>query len=185
MKKPSAAPTGNEVRFGENEIIVSKTDLRGIITYANPVFVRVSGYSVTELVGSPHNLVRHPDMPRCVFHLLWERLKAGHEVFAYVNNLARSGDHYWVFAHVTPSFDPSGNVVGYHSSRRVPYPDALSKVKELYAQLLKAEKAEVVPTRGLEAGRALLDRTLRDAGMAYDPFVFGLSQSTRLESLAA
>lgn len=75
-------PTGRAVSFDENEFIVSKTDMRGRITYCNDVFVRVSGYSEAELLNAPHSLIRHPDMPRCVFKFLWDRISAGHEVFA-------------------------------------------------------------------------------------------------------
>ncbi|MBL4885738.1 MAG: PAS domain S-box protein [Planctomycetaceae bacterium] len=84
MKEPSIVLTGIEQTFKEDEIIVSKTDLKGIITYANPVFLRVAGYSEREVLGRPHNLIRHPAMPRCVFKLLWDTLEQGEEIF--VNN---------------------------------------------------------------------------------------------------
>ena len=102
MERPR--PTGREISFGEDEIIVSKTDTRGVITYSNTVFQRVSGYTEEELQGKPHSIIRHPDMPRCVFRLLWDTVQSGHELFAYVLNLAKNGDGYWVFAHITPSF---------------------------------------------------------------------------------
>lgn len=111
--------TGVERYFDEEEVIVSKTDVKGIITYANRVFLRVAGYDEEGLLGRPHNIIRHPDMPRCVFKLLWDKLEQQEEVFAYVVNLAKNGDHYWVFAHVTPSIDRRSRVVGYHSNRRV------------------------------------------------------------------
>jgi PAS domain S-box-containing protein len=113
-------PTGIENILGEEELIVSKTDLKGRITYANDVFIRMAKYSWKELVGAPHSLVRHPQMPRCVFKLLWDTLQAKQEIFAYVVNLAKDGSHYWVFAHVTPTLDDDGNIVGYHSNRRKP-----------------------------------------------------------------
>ena len=84
MAAPSIVPTGREAFFAPEDIIVSKTDLRGVITYANGVFQRVSGYSEAELIGRPHNLIRHPDMPACVFRLLWDALNEGSEIFAYV-----------------------------------------------------------------------------------------------------
>src|ERR687897_472191 len=84
----SVRPTGVERTFSPDELIVSKTDPRGVITYANDVFLRVSGYAMDEVIGQPHNLIRHPDMPRAVFQLLWETLAAGRELFAYINNLA-------------------------------------------------------------------------------------------------
>lgn len=182
MARPTIAPTGREVRFDDEEIIVSKTDLRGVITYANDVFARVSGYSRRELIGQPHNLIRHPAMPRCVFRVLWETLQDGREIFAYVINQARNGDHYWVFAHVTPSYDPAGRMVGYHSNRRVPYPDALPAVQALYAQLVAEEQRHVGLEDGIRASLALLHNALAQSGKSYGEFVFGLSQQTRLQN---
>lgn len=167
-------PTGIERRFAEDEVIVSKTDPRGIITYANEVFVRVSGYREDELLGAPHSIVRHPEMPRCVFRLLWERVAAGHEVFAYVLNLARDGAHYWVHAHVTPTFGPDGRIVGYHSNRRVPEPAAVDAARALYATLRAEEQAKRTRPEGLYASSALLERVLAGKGVSYDEFVWSL-----------
>lgn len=171
-------PNGREVYFGEEEIIVSKTDLKGVITYANDVFVRVSGYSEAELLGRPHNLIRHPEMPACVFQLLWDTLKQKQEIFAYVVNMARDGSAYWVFAHVTPSYDLAGNHIGYHSNRRVPYLDALPAVKALYAKLLQVERRYPTKKEAIEASTAVLLKTLADAGVSYSQFVFSLSKWT-------
>lgn len=184
MARPPVAPTGREVSFDEDQIIVSKTDLRGIITYANDVFQQVSGYSEAELLGEPHNILRHPRMPACVFRLLWDTLKSGEEIFAYVLNLAKNGDEYWVFAHVTPSFDARGQIVGYHSNRRVPFADALPKVRALYAQLLALEKAAPDRARGMEAGLEAVTSLLAQQGKDYAEFVFGLSEHTRMEAVA-
>ena len=96
--------TGVERTFGEDEIIVSKTDLTGRITYANDVFLRISGYAEAEVLGQPHSIIRHPGTPRAVFSLLWRTIESGREIFAYVVNRAKNGDHYWVLAHVTPTF---------------------------------------------------------------------------------
>jgi PAS domain S-box-containing protein len=178
-------PTGRERHFAEDEIIVSKTDLRGIITYANDVFLRVSGYSESELLGAPHSILRHPEMPRCVFKLLWDTIKSGDEIFAYVLNLAKDGSHYWVFAHVTPSYDLSGQHVGYHSNRRVPYPDALEKVRPLYAQLLAVEKRAANPNAGMEASFKMLVELLQSQNTDYSRFVFSLSEHTQLAAATA
>lgn len=177
--------TGHERTFEPSEIIVSKTDTKGRITYANQVFQRVAGYTEAELLGKPHSIVRHPDMPRCVFKYLWDTIAAGREVFAYVLNRAKCGDHYWVFAHVTPSFDRSGRVVGYHSNRRVPYPDALGKVKDLYARMLAEEKRHGDYHSGMAAATRILTDLLASRGQTYSEFVFGLSERTRLERRAA
>lgn len=167
-------PSGIERSFGEDEIIVSKTDLQGKITYANDVFLRVSGYEEEELLGAPHSIIRHPEMPRAVFKLLWDVLGTGHEIFAYVNNMARDGANYWVLAHVTPSYDAEGKIVGYHSNRRVPEPAKVAKIKPIYAALLDAEKRHADRRDGLVASVALLEGTLAQIGKTYEEFVWTL-----------
>ncbi|MEZ5973529.1 MAG: PAS domain-containing protein [Planctomycetota bacterium] len=167
-------PSGKEVLFTRDEIIVSKTDLKGRITYANRVFQRVSGFTEAELIGKPHNMIRHPDMPRCVFQLLWDTVQSGTELFAYVVNLARNGDHYWVLAHVTPTFDNSGNIIGYHSNRRVPERDAIAKIEPLYKALLAEEAAHADRKEAIAASTAMLTSSLASLGMEYDEFAFSL-----------
>ncbi|MCC7012891.1 MAG: PAS domain-containing protein [Planctomycetes bacterium] len=169
-----ATPTGRERFLGEDELIVSKTDVEGRITYANKTFQKIAGYSEDELLGAPHNIVRHPDMPRCVFRLLWDTIGSGREIFAYVLNMAKTGDHYWVFAHVTPSFDASGRIVGYHSNRRAPERSAVKKAHELYQVILAEERKHQSPQRQVEAGLALVTKVLTDAKISYDEFVFSL-----------
>lgn len=185
MRKLAVAPTGREVRFGDDEIIVSKTDLKGIITYANDVFLKVAGYTEAEILGQPHNAIRHPEMPACVFKLLWDTLQSGQEIFAYVLNQAKNGDHYWVFAHVTPSYNAQGECVGYHSNRRVPYPDAMPKVQELYRQLLAEERRHADYRTGMEASTRMLVDLLQRSGVDYSQFVFSLSRHTALQRRAA
>lgn len=184
MARPDLLLTGIERTFGDDEIIVSKTDVRGVITYANDVFCRVAGYREAELLGQPHNIIRHPAMPGGVFKLLWDTLASGSEIFAYVLNRARNGDHYWVFAHVTPSFDRTGQVVGYHSNRRVPYADALPKVQALYAALLDEEKKHRERATAVAASVAMVVDTLKGAGLSYSEFVFSLSEKTRFGAAA-
>lgn len=180
MARPTTAPTGRERTFAEHEIIVSKTDTHGVITYANDVFLRVAGYTEDEVLGQPHNFIRHPDMPRCVFALLWDTLRSGQEIFAYVVNMAKNGDHYWVFAHITPSHDPEGRLIGYHSNRRAMYADALPKVRDLYARLRLEEQKHKEPAKAVEAGHRLLVSLLREHKMDYAEFVFSLSHHTQL-----
>ncbi|MFB9879034.1 PAS domain-containing protein [Planobispora siamensis] len=164
-----------ERTFAPDEIIVTKTDLQGRITYANDVFVRVSAYPEQELLGQPHNIIRHPDMPRCVFALLWEEIRQGGEIFAYVLNLARDGAHYWVLAHVTPSRDAAGRTIAYHSNRRVPGRDAVREIQALYASLVAEERRHARPADAIAASTALLDKTLKERGMTYDEFVWSLA----------
>lgn len=174
MHKSAVTPTGEERTFGRNEIIVSKTDLKGRVTYANEVFLRVSGYREDEVIGRPHSLIRHPAMPRCVFKLLWDTIQGGQEIFAYVLNLAADGAHYWVLAHVTPTFDASGAIIGYHSNRRTPTRAALDRVEPLYAALLAEERKHDHPIAAMEASGRLLADQLEALGMTYDEFVWSL-----------
>ena len=167
-------PTGAESPFGEEELIVSKTDLKGRITYANDVFLRVSQYALKDVLGEPHSLIRHPDMPRCVFKLLWDTIQAKSEIFAYVLNMARNGDHYWVFAHVTPTFDAQRNIVGYHSNRRKPTPAQIGKIKPLYAALLAEENRHDSRKDGMARGHEMLAGMLKEKGLDYDEFVFAV-----------
>ena len=166
--------TGVERHFPEHELIVSKTDTRGVVTYANRVFLKLAGYSENEVIGKPHNIIRHPDMPRCVFKLLWDTISSGREIFAYVVNRSRNGDHYWVFAHVTPSFDEQGRIVGYHSNRRVPRREAINAVVPIYRQLLEIEERHGDPKAGMAASFDAMVSLLKSQGMDYDQFVFTL-----------
>lgn len=166
--------TGVERFFHRDEVIVSKTDTKGRITYANRVFQNIAGYTEAQLLGAPHSIVRHPGMPRCVFKLLWDTISSGKEIFAYVVNRCSNGDHYWVFAHVTPTFDPSGNIVAYHSSRRVPERTALDKVIPLYKTLIDIENKSSDRKVGMDASLKAVTSLLAEKGMHYDEFVFTL-----------
>lgn len=175
MRQARVAPSGIERSFGGDEIIVTKTDLRGHITYANDVFLRVSAFDETEVIGRPHSLIRHPDMPRCIFDRLWSTLQDGREMFAYVVNLAQDGAHYWVYAHVTPSTDRAGTRVGYHSNRRVPSRAALDRVQPLYRRLVAEEQRHPRPADALAASTALLEAELSATGLDYDAYVWSLA----------
>lgn len=174
----TVAPTGIERPFADDEIIVSKTDPTGHLTYVNDVFLRVSGFARHELIGAPHSVIRHPDMPRAIFRVLWDGLGAGREVFAYVCNLAADGGHYWVFAHVTPTVDGAGRTVGYHSNRRTVDRTKLPAVQRLYAELRALERRHEQGEGGrraaVEASTAHLTRLLADRGCSYDEFVWSL-----------
>ncbi|MFC4067756.1 PAS domain-containing protein [Actinoplanes subglobosus] len=175
MKTTRVRPTGRERTFSDGELIVTKTDTRGSITYANDVFLRISALDEDDALGQPHNLIRHPDMPRAVFKLLWDTLKEKREIFAYVVNLAADGAHYWVFAHVTPSFDAAGRVVGYHSNRRVPSREAVAAADDLYRVLRAAEGRHDRAPDAVAAGHATLQRILAERDRTYDELVWDLS----------
>lgn len=175
MARQNITPSGVEKTFRPDQIIVSKTDLQGRLTYVNDLFVEISGYPESELVGQPHKVIRHPDMPRSVFGLLWEKITAGEEIFAYVMNLSADGSHYWVLAHVTPTFDVSGKVVGYHSNRRTADREVVEVITALYQRLSAAERRHSGAREAATAGRELLDQELDAAGLSYDEYVWALS----------
>ena len=167
--------TGVERTFKENELIVSKTNLKGHITYANRLFIDLSGYEEKDLIDAPHAILRHPHMPRCVFKLLWDTIQDKRELFAYVINRCANGDHYWVFAHVTPSFDANNNVTGFHSNRRVPKRSTIDGViKPLYEKLLAEENRHANRKDGMNAGYAMLENILKEKGVGYDEFIFSV-----------
>jgi len=168
------APIDREVFFPEGDIIVSKTDIKGRITYANKTFCHIAGYHEAELLGQPHSILRHPDMPRAVFKLLWDTIASGKEIFAYVKNIAKGGEYYWVFAHVTPSFDRQKNIVAYHSNRRVPRRDAVEAIAPLYAAVLAEEARHKNGKDALAAGVDCVINALKAQGKTYEEFVLKL-----------
>ncbi|MHC4894194.1 MAG: PAS domain-containing protein [Planctomycetota bacterium] len=172
---PRPEPTGRERVLPEDELIVSKTDPSGVIRYANRTFCDLAGYSEEELLGAPHSIVRHPAMPRAVFAHLWSELEAGREVFAYVVNLAKDGDHYWVLAHVTPTFGDDGGLEAYHSTRRHPSETAVVVMEDLYGRMCAAERRAGPGPSGIEAGVAVLESDLAEAGLTYEQFIFSLA----------
>lgn len=173
-----ARPTGEERHLSPDELIVTKTDLKGRLTYTNDVFLRISAVAEADALGKPHNLVRHPDMPRGVFRLLWDSVTSGEEIFAYVQNLALDGATYWVLAHVTPSFTATGAVVGYHSTRRAPSRTALEEVRRVYAAMRDVETQHA--GRGSDVTSLdWLRSTLGDQGLTYSQWLWQLAASHR------
>ena len=171
-RNPDLRPTHIDRPWSEDELIVTKTDTKGIITYANKVFLRLAELSEDEAIGSPHDIIRHPDMPRCIFKLLWDTIASGKEIFVYLNNMATSGDHYWVLAHVTPTFEVGGAISGYHSNRRKPKASQIEKIDALYRRLLEEERKHSSPRDGIEAATILLQNFVREKGVSYEEFVF-------------
>jgi PAS domain S-box-containing protein len=173
--------TGIERTFDQDQIIVSKTDLTGHLTYANELFLGIARYAEDEVLGQPHSLVRHPDMPRAIFDLLWETLKAGREIFAFVINRGKDGSHYWVLAHVTPTL-VDGTCIGYHSNRRVPPPRALRTITAVYQTLLQEEARHSDKRSAVQAGKRKLQSILDQAGQTYDEYIWSLINAEEVPS---
>ncbi len=171
--KNKQTPTQHERVMREDDFIVSKTDLKGRITYCNRVFIEFSGYNSSELIGQQHNIVRHPDMPRGVFKFLWDTLEQNKECFAFVKNMCKDGSFYWVFANVTPDLDAKGLVVGYFSVRRKASAGAIALMTDLYKAMLEEER-KVGPKDACAASLALLANTLQQKGVSYEQLVLSL-----------
>lgn len=173
MKRP-ITPNSVERVMREDDFIVSMTDLKGRITYGNRIFIEFSGYCESELLGVQHNIIRHPDMPRGVFKLLWDKIQNREECFAYVKNMSKDGGFYWVFANVTPIFDQRGdNVLGYLSVRRKPKQSGVQTVSGLYAAMLEAEK-KAGPVNAIAASTKILVDLLKEKGLSYEELVLAI-----------
>ncbi|WP_168013472.1 methyl-accepting chemotaxis protein [Halomonas salinarum] len=152
--------TQREYQLKDDDFLISRTDLKGRITYANPAFIEVSGFSKEELIGAPHNLVRHPDMPTAAFANMWETLKAGEGWSGLVKNRRKGGDHYWVNASVTPIIE-DGNVVGYASLRVKADRAAIEKADQSYALIREGRGKHLMLERGALCRRGLWGRLRR------------------------
>ncbi|MDY0122663.1 PAS domain-containing protein [Sulfurimonas sp.] len=157
--------------MADNDFIVSKTDLKGKITYCNKIFMKMAEYKEEELLGKPHSIIRHPDMPKAVFKYLWDTIPTKQEVFAFVVNRTKNDNHYWVFTNVTASVDKNGKIIGYYSVRRKPNPEALKVIIPLYKEMIRVEKSE-----GVEASFKVLTDILQEKGVGYDELIISLQK---------
>jgi len=171
----NSKPTGKEIKLGAKDMLVSKTDLSGKILYGNRNFVEVVGYKENELIGANHNIVRHPDMPKAIFYLLWKSIKKGHNIMAVVKNKAKNGDHYWVTTDFVINRDNDGRIVSYTAFR---YPTSKKVKKEvavLYSKILEIEEAH-----SMDESIEYLNGFLEEKNMSYNQFVENLAKPTGL-----
>ena len=131
-------PVDEEYTF-EGSIIISQTDAKGTITYANRMFCETSGYTVEELVGAPHNILRHPDMPKAAFAKMWSTIKSGQVWTGIVKNLRKDGRYYWVDAEILPIKDEDGQITGYIAARKPASRKDISEAQELYDKMLQTQ----------------------------------------------
>ena len=131
--------TGIERPYPDGKLIVSRTDLAGNIAHVNDAFVEISGYDIDELIGKPHYILRHPDMPKAAYKDLWSTAEAGQKWHGYVKNLCKDGSHYWVYATVVPNVR-RGETVGYTSVRRKPSRSKIADATTQYAQMKQDEE---------------------------------------------
>ena len=163
-----------EVCMRDDEFIVSKTDLRGYITYANRTFMEMALLSEEQLLNVNHNIIRHPDMPKGVFKFVWVTIKKGQEFFGYVKNLRSDGRYYWVFANITPEHDENGKLSGYLSVRRKPPASAIAAIEPIYQQMLQIEKSISSAKIAEEKSIEFLQQQLQSLNVEYQDLVISL-----------
>jgi len=169
-------PIDREILLDESKVIMSKTDEKGIIEYANQYFMNICGYKEWELMGEPHNVIRHPDMPKVVFKLLWDRLFEGKNIHALVKNLAKGGSYYWVITRFETKYDENKKIIAHFSYRKAPPRQAIETIIPIYKTLINIENKH-----GLEASEKYLFNLLEDHGLTYDEFILQIAGVTQEE----
>ena len=139
MTRPT--PIDEEVLY-DGRVMITETDINGRITYVNRKFLEMSGYEKDELIGQPHSIMRHPDMPKCCFKNMWETIKKNETWKGYVKNLRKDGAYYWVVVYVSPKIDEEGNIIGYIAARKVPEALTLDEIKAKYGELINLEQCK-------------------------------------------
>lgn len=159
--------SAKEIKLSTIKSIISRTDLKGKIQYCNQYFTEISGYDEDELVGSAHNIIRHPDMPKVIFKLMWDRLQKHEDILAVVKNKTKSGDYYWVTTLFETKYHPFDNrAEGYLALRKAVSDNAIKTITPLYAKLLELEKEE-----GILASEKYFLKFLRDQNKTYDEWI--------------
>lgn len=174
-------PVDREVVWDKTKIIVSETDSLGVITSVNNVFSEVSGYTTAELIGQPHNIIRHPDMPRIVFKMLWDNLKKGNNFFGIIKNMTKQGEYYWVITDFEMRRDTFGNITHYIGVRKaVPQSVITNHIAPFYETLLRLEKIG-----GMELSGRFFKNYLVKQGKDYTDFVIDIMSETSKEAISA
>ena len=168
-------PIDKEVGWNKSQVVISETDVYGRITNVNDVFCNVCGYSPEEMIGQPHSIIRHPDMPKLVFKLLWDNLKVGNNFIGVIKNLAKSGEYYWVITDFEMRRDATGNITHYIARRKsVPKAVIENYVAPLYETLLKLEKVG-----GMELSARFFKNYLAKQGKDYIDFIIDVMNENR------
>ena len=168
-------PIDKEVNWNKSQVVISETDVYGRITNVNDVFCNVCGYSPEEMIGQPHSIIRHPDMPKLVFKLLWDNLKVGNNFIGVIKNLAKSGEYYWVITDFEMRRDATGNITHYIARRKsVPKAVIENYVAPLYETLLKLEKVG-----GMELSARFFKNYLAKQGKDYIDFIIDVMNENR------
>ncbi len=170
MKKiVKPVPKNEEIVVSPKKTIVSRTDAKGIIRFANDYFMDIAGYNEDELYGQAHNLIRHPDMPKIIFKLLWEELKEGNDMRAIIKNLAKDGRYYWVITNFHTLRDDNGDITGYYARRKAVPQHVKEEIAKLYKTLVELEQHG-----GMEASEKYLVDWLQQHNTSFQDYVESL-----------
>ena len=169
VSQPRIQMIDKEIILDPTRVIMSKTDPKGIIEYANDYFVEISGYEDYELMGQPHNIIRHPDMPKVIFKELWRRLAKGENIHALVKNRAKDGRYYWVLTDFETKYNEQGEITSYYARRKAAPSHAVFQIEKLYKTLLSIEK-----TQSVNVSERYFFGLLEEKGMNYDQFILSI-----------
>ncbi len=160
-------PSDREVDWNKSKVLLSKTDTKGTILYANEDFIDVSGYDEFELIGQPHNIIRHPEMPKVIFKFLWDSIKSGKNIHAIIKNMSKTGRYYWVITDFKIISDGDGVIAGYFGTRKsVPEDIVVKFIEPLYKKLLHIEEVS-----GLSASEEYLIGFLEERNKTYMEYI--------------
>ena len=167
LVKPT--PLDREIKLDPSKIIISKANARGIIEFANDYFMEVSGYEEFELMGQPHNVVRHPDMPKVIFKIMWERLQEGKNIHALIKNLSKDGRFYWVLTDFETKYNENGEIVSHYARRKAAPGNAVFQIKKLYKTLVAIEERQ-----NPETAEKYFLGLLEEKAITYDQYILEL-----------
>lgn len=165
-KRDRPNPINEEIIIPENEVLISVTDPKGIITDANKIFAKISGYTAEELIGTSHNVIRHPDMPKTMFKIVWDRIIDKENVMAVIKNLAKDGKYYWVVTDFVTRVDADRNIINYTAYRRPVHDNVKNAVIPLYKALCAIEEVA-----GMDAAEKFLNDYFEERNTKYDDMV--------------
>ncbi len=168
-KYNNITPINKQIQLDPSRTSMSKTDAEGIIEYANEAFMKVCGFSKSELMGQPHSIVRHPDMPKVIFKLMWERISKGEGIYAVVKNLTKNGSYYWVIAKINSKLDEQGNPLAHYARRKAAPEYVIKKVENLYKTL-----REIEDSQSPEVAEKYFYGLLEDLDVTYDEFFISI-----------
>jgi PAS domain S-box-containing protein len=166
-------PLDREIKLDPSKVIMSKTNPKGIIEYANDYFMDICGYEEYELMGQPHNVIRHPDMPKVIFKLMWERLHKGENIYALVKNLAKDGRFYWVLTSFETKYNDEGEIISHYARRKAAPGNAVFQIEKLYKTLKAIEERQ-----NPETAEKYFYGLLEEKGIDYDTFILKLLETS-------